>query len=244
MEPPGMPHAQQRNKALLPFLPTIRQSSLFRNIEPDDLEAMLGCINAQKSSYDKGEIILNSGSLNSKMGLVLEGVVRVEQCDCWGNRSIIATFAEGQSFGEVYACSPELPLDVDVVAANKTSILIMDVGRITTLCPHTCTFHTQFIRNLLDVIAMRTYTLTRKIYHLSKRNTRTKLLSFLSDCAKQTGSLSFDIPFNRQELADYLSVERSAMCAELSRMKHEGIVDYRKNHFHLRVISEDEKENL
>ena len=129
-----MPHAQQRNKALLPFLPTIRQSSLFRNIEPDDLEAMLGCINAQKSSYDKGEIILNSGSLNSKMGLVLEGVVRVEQCDCWGNRSIIATFAEGQSFGEVYACSPELPLDVDVVAANKTSILIMDVGRITTLC--------------------------------------------------------------------------------------------------------------
>ncbi len=238
MKPPATHQARKTDKAIAPYLPLISKSPLFRNVEPDVLEVMLGCIEARVKNYKKGQTIFASGRPSAKMGMVLEGAVRIERCDYWGNRDIIATFTKGQSFGEVYACSPGLPLDVDAVAVEASRVLVMDVGRVTTVCPHSCSFHTQLIRNLLSVISLRTYTLTRKIDHLSKRNTRAKLMSYLSDFAKRCGSLSFDIPFNRQELADYLSVERSAMCAELSRMKRDGLVDFHKNHFELKEGAE------
>ena len=112
-------------------------------------------------------------------------------------------------------------------------MLLLDVGRITTMCPSSCAFHARLIRNLLGLIAKRTHALTRKIEHTSKRTTRAKLLSYLSEQAEAAGASRFAIPFDRQELADYLSVERSAMCAELSRMKKEGLIDYHKNQFEI-----------
>lgn len=215
------------------YLPCIKSSVLFGGIEDDSLLAMLGCIRARVRRFDKDELIFRRGQDSSTMALVLEGAVRVESSDYWGRRTVMGTFGPGQTFGEVYASTPGLVLDVDAVATQPTRVLIMDVGRVTTMCPNSCAFHAQLIRSLLASVAERAHSLSRKIEHLSQHSTRAKLLSYLSDCAAASGSHEFQIPFNRQELADYLSVDRSAMCAELSRMKRDGLIDYRKDRFTL-----------
>lgn len=230
------PASQSERRVQSPFeryLPVIKSSALFKGIADDSLLAMLGCIRARVRCYDKGELVFHRGQVTSNMALVLEGAVLVERSDYWGRRSVMGTFGPGQTFGEVYASTPGLAMGVDAVAAASTCVLMMDVGRVTAMCPNSCAFHAQLIGSLLASIAARAYGLTRKMGHLSQRSTRAKLLSYLSDCAAACGSRDFIVPFNRQELADYLSVDRSAMCAELSRMKRDGLIDYRKERFTL-----------
>lgn len=215
------------------YAAAISTAPLFYGIQPGDTQALLRCLDARQRAYPKGATLFHQGRTTTSMGLVLTGSVRLEKTDWWGNRSILASFGPGQTFGEVYACEPELPFDINVVAAENVVVLLLDVRKILITCPSSCAFHTRLIRNLLSVVAKRTYTLTRKIEHTSKRTTREKLLSYLSDQANAAKLNCFTIPYNRQELADYLSVDRSAMCAELSRMRKEGIIDYRKNQFEL-----------
>ncbi len=214
-------------------LSLIARSPLFQGIATDELEALLSCLGAHQRSYPKGTAIFRVGDVTSTMGIVLEGSVRLEKEDYWGNRSILASFGIGQSFGEVYACEAELPFDINAVAAEDAVVLLVDVRKITTLCSSSCAFHARLIRNLLGIIAKRTHALTKKIEHTAKRTTRDKLLSYLSEQAEAAQSNRFSLPFDRQELADYLSVDRSAMCAELSRMKKDGIVNFRKNQFEI-----------
>lgn len=213
------------------YLPLIGRSPLFDGIGANDLEALLACLDVRTRSFEKSEAVLRMGDATTRMGMVLEGAVRLERDDYWGNRSILASFGPGQSFAEVCACEPDLPLDVNVMAADNALVLFLDVGRVTTMCSSSCAFHARLVRNLLGLIARRAHSLTRKIEHVSKRTTRAKLLSYLSEQAEAAGSNRFAIPFDRQELADYLSVDRSAMCAELSRMKRDGLVDFHKNRF-------------
>lgn len=215
------------------YLPIIERSPLFRGVLENEIEAMLHCLNAQTRTFDKGSYVFRAGETTTTMGMVLEGSIRLEREDYWGNRSIIASIGPGQLFAEVYACEPELPFDLNVIAAQDSVVLLMDVRRVTTLCSSACEFHTRLIRNLLASVAKRAYALTRKIEHTSKRSTRSKLLSYLSDQADVHGSSEFSIPYNRQELADYLSVDRSAMSAELSRMRAEGIIEFEKNRFRI-----------
>ncbi len=214
-------------------LPVISRSSLFDGIDHNDLEALLHCLGARARRYPRGSAVLRVGDVTTCMGLVLEGAVRLEKEDYWGNRSILASFGPGQSFAEVYACEPDLAFDINVVAAEDATVLFLDIGRVTTMCPSSCAFHARLIRNLLGIVAKRTHALTRKIEHTTKRTTRAKLLSYLSDQAEAAHASRFVIPFDRQELADYLSVDRSAMCAELSRMKRDGLIDYNRNQFEI-----------
>ena len=153
----------------------------------------------------------------------------------WGNRSILASFGPGQSFAEVYACEPDLAFDINVVAAEDATVLFLDIGRVTTMCPSSCAFHARLIRNLLGIVAKRTHALTRKIEHTTKRTTRAKLMSYLSAEAQRRGAVEFDIPFSRQQLADFLAVERSGLSLELGKMKKEGLLDYHKEHFVLNI---------
>lgn len=215
------------------YLPIITRSPLFRGMTDSETEAMLGCLSAQIRTFPKGDYLFRVGESTTTIGMILEGKIRLEKEDYWGNRNILASLGTGQPFAEVYACEPSLTFDINVVAAQDTTALFMDVGKIFTTCTSACEFHTRLIRNLLAIIARRAHTLTRKIEHTSKRSTREKLLSYLSDQAETAKSNRFSIPFNRQELADYLSVDRSAMSAELSRMQVEGLITYQKNHFEI-----------
>lgn len=209
---------------------------LFDGIKEDDRSEMLKCLNAKKKQYKKGSTVLGRGGRTSEMGMVLEGSVHMVKDDFWGNRSILGQASPGQMFGEVYACLPRQGLEVDVVAAEDTEVLFLDVGRILTVCSSACSFHTRLIRNLLTILAEKNLMLTHKMEHMAQKSTRDKVLSYLSMEAEKQGGSEFAIPFNRQQLADYLSVDRSAMSRELSRMKAEGLLDYHRNRFRLKNL--------
>jgi len=136
-------------------------------------------------------------------------------------------------FGESYACLPEEAIPIRAVAAESAEVLLLEVRRVLTTCPSACAFHALLIRNLLEVLAVKNLTMNEKLIHLTQRTTRDKLLSYLSVCSARAGEPEFEIPYNRQQLADYLSVDRSAMSAELSRLRAQGMLVCKKNRFRL-----------
>ena len=213
------------------YLPSLSGMPLFGGIPPEELSALLGCLNAKKAGYRKQDIILLEGQPVSTAGVVLSGTIRVVKEDYLGNRNILTELAPGDLFAESYACVQADRLPVTVLSVTDSEILWIDYGRIVTTCPSACRFHSRLIENMLKIIASKNIALSRKIEHVSKRTTREKILAYLSDEAAGCGKNEFDIPFGRQEMADYLCVDRSAMSAELGRLRDEGILRFHRNHF-------------
>ncbi|MDM8201814.1 MULTISPECIES: Crp/Fnr family transcriptional regulator [Allofournierella] len=211
----------------------LRSSQLFQNIEPDQIRILLDCLCAVVNTYQKGEFILHRGEPTRRMGIVLEGTAHIIKEDFWGNRVILGQSGPGQLFAESYACLGSENLTVSVVAAATTRVMFLDVGRLFQTCSTACGFHTRMIHNLTQVLAGRNLMLTQKVEHMAQKTTREKLLSYLSGEAQRAGSAKFSIPYDRQELADYLSVDRSAMCTELSKLQRQGILRCRKKEFEL-----------
>lgn len=216
------------------YLPILKQAKLFENIEQEEIESMLSCLAAAQRVFEKGEIVFHRGERITALALVLEGAVHIQKEDYWGNLSILNEITEGEVFGEVYACLGEEEMLYNAVAVRESVILFLDMNKILTVCPSACRFHSHLIQNLLTVMASKNKTLTQKLEHMSKRTTREKLLSYLSGQSIKAGSSSFDLSFNRQQLADYLSVDRSAMSNELCKMRDEGILRFSRNHFELK----------
>ena len=214
-------------------LDRIEKSLLFHGISRKDIRALLKCLMAEKRTYGKNEEVLTAGETADSIGFVLDGTVSVEKDDYWGNRNIMAVIRQGETYAESYACVPDAVLGVTVRSAAQTVILEMKVSRVLTTCTSACAFHTRMIHNLLSLVASRNLYMSDKITFLSQRTTREKLLSYLSAESQRAGSGTFDIPFNRQQLADYLSVDRSAMSNELCRLRDEGILKFDKSHFTL-----------
>lgn len=213
------------------YFPLLKNSPLFSGIGEEDLTEMLQCLNARTSAYRKQEILLLEGQEISMVGIVLEGKVQIIKEDYEGGRTILTEIGPGNLFAEAFACVPAQRLPVTVVSVEESRVMWLDYRRVTSVCSSACRFHTKLIENMLTVLASKNILLNQKIEHLSKRSTREKLLSYLSDQAAENGSDEFDLPFNRQELADYLCVDRSAMSGELSRMQKEGILSFHLNHF-------------
>lgn len=216
------------------YLHLLKQAKLFENIAEDEIESMLQCLAAEQRSYEKGEAIFHSGERITALALLLEGAVHIQKEDYWGNLSILNEITEGEVFGEVYACLGKEEMLYNAVAVKESVILFLDMNKILTVCPSACPFHSHLIQNLLSVMASKNKALTQKLEHMSKRTTREKLLSYLSGQSIKAGSSSFDISFNRQQLADYLSVDRSAMSNELCKMRDEGMLSFSRNHFVLK----------
>lgn len=204
---------------------------LFRGMEPSDIDEMLGCLLAKERTYKKGEIIFPEGSPTEQIGVVLTGRVVIELGDVWGNNSMLSSIGPGGVFAEAYACVPGEPLMVNVTAAEDTEALLLNIKRVLEPCSKVCPYHVRLVRNLLALCAGKNLQLSRRVLHTGPKSIRKRLLSFFSECIKRTGSYSFDIPYNRQQLADYLSVERSALSNELSIMQRDGLIRYEKNHF-------------
>ena len=206
-------------------------TQLFRGIEQSYINKMLGCLHANEHTYKKGEIIFPEGSPTEQIGVVLSGRVVIELGDVWGNNSVLSSTGPGGVFAEAYACAPGEPLMVNVTAAEDTEALLLNIGRVLEPCSKVCPYHMRLVRNLLTLCAEKNLQLSRRVLHTGPKSIRKRLLSFFSECVKRTGSYSFDIPYNRQQLADYLSVERSALSNELSLMQRDGLIRYNKNHF-------------
>ena len=203
---------------------------LFSGIEGAERESLLGCLQAVRRHYKKGEMVFSAGDAPA-VGLLQSGAVQVLAEDPMGNRTIISRMEAGDIFGEALACAGAEKMPFSVEAAADSEVMLIDVKRILGTCPTACPFHSRLIENLMAILARKNIMLGSKIRHLSRRTTRDKLLSYLTEQAREAGSRSFTIPFNRQELADFLCVDRSAMSSELSRLRAEGVLDYEKNEF-------------
>ncbi len=215
------------------YLEILIRSRLFAKIKGTELDEMLACLTPAKKNFKKGTYIYRDGEQIFSMGLVLSGSIHILKEDYWGNRTILAEVQTGQLFGEAYACSDTAKISVSAVAAQNSTVLFFDVKRILTPCASGCPFHAQLIQNLIAELAEKNILLTGKIEHISQRRLRDKILSYLSDFSKEQESSDFTIPFNRQELADYLSVDRSALSNELCKLRNEGVLEFKRKRFRL-----------
>ena len=211
----------------------LKRTKLFQGIEEENIDAMLNCLSAVSRTYEKNAFIYESGEKIHLIGTVLSGAVVIAKDDLWGNRKIIEHIEPGESFGESYACNGTEPLLIHVEAIEKSEILFLDVNRVITVCSSACQFHTRLIRNMLSILSQKNLFLMQKMDCVTAKSIRDRVLSYLSYQSAQSGSREFDIPFDRQQMAEYLSVDRSALSGELSKMKREGILDFWKNHFRL-----------
>lgn len=203
----------------------VENSALFMGIDSRSIPRLLSALDAHERIYGKGEYIYREGHIAPNAALVLSGRVSIERTDAWGTRSIISEVHAGGMFAEVYALVPNEIMPVDAVAAEQSDILFLDISR----APHSDS--ATLTENLLRLTAEKTLILNRKISHISHRTIRGRVLSYLSYMSAKTGRTCFDIPFSRQQLADYLGVERSALSGELGRMRDDGLIEFHRNSF-------------
>lgn len=213
------------------FIGILKKCILFKEIEEDEILSMLSCLDARVVDARKGEYIFSEGEAAKYVGIVLTGEAQIVRNDFFGNRTIVAAIMPGELFGESFACAEVEELPVSVAASENSEIMLIDCKRIITTCSSSCRFHNMIIHNLLQVLANKNLAFNKKIEITSKRTTRDKLMTYLLSQAKIHGSSSFEIPFDRQELADYLGVERSAMSKEISKMKDDGLIECERSWF-------------
>ena len=215
------------------YIPVLKRTKLFSGVGEEDIASLLSCLGARKKEYKKGEYILREGEHISDIFILVEGKIHIQKDDYWGNRSILSVISVGEMFGEGYAAPESGALLNDVVAVEDSSVIFFDVKRILTTCSSACRFHNMIVQNMFFAISDKNRKLVQKLGHMSGRTTRAKLISYLSEEAKRQGSSAFTVPFNRQQLADYLCVDRSAMSNELCKMRDEGMIKFEKSRFEL-----------
>lgn len=205
----------------------LSDTPLFRGISESEIAPLIARLNGRTRGFQKGGVILPEGSPTKDLGIVLDGMAMISYNDVWGNTSILGNIAPGETFAEAYACTPGQPLLVSVFAAEDTTVLFLNAGRIASVCA--CPYHARLMQNLLSVCAGKNLQLSKKIQHTSSKTIRGRLMSYFSECAKVHGRSAFLVPYNRQQLADYLGVDRSSMCNELSKMQKDGLIAYDGN---------------
>lgn len=215
------------------YLEILKKSPLFHEIEEKEILGMMQCLGAKMQRAAKNQSVFLEGDAVEYVGIVLEGLVQVVRDDYFGNRSIIAVVEPAEMFGEAFACAGVKTMPVSVMAVTDSEIMLLDVKRILTTCSKACVFHQQLVRNLLGIVATKNLLLNQKLEVMSKKTTKEKIMAYLLLQAKKNNSNSFTIPYDRQALADYLGVERSAMSVEIGRLKREGAIECNRSFFKL-----------
>lgn len=212
-----------------------KRSPLFEGIGTDSLSALFSCLGARRVRLAKGETLMRTGERADRFGVVLSGSLAVSTYDANGKRTLIKLIGAPESVAAAQALSGADTMSVDVEANEDSEVLLFRAARIVTPCENACSFHTRIVRNIMRALAVKTLELNRKIDILSHRSTQDRLMAYLRSVAQQKCTVEFDIPFDRQQLAEFLCVERSALSAEISRLSKLGLITSRKSHFALRI---------
>ena len=216
----------------------LQKSLLFSGIGENDLKKLFACLSPRKKLIRRDTPVFMAGDDVGPVYFVLSGSLHIVDEDFWGNRSIVETMKENILFGEAYVFSSAEKHLVSVVAAEDSWILVINPVKLFETCSKDCEWHVRLIRNALSIVSEKIVRLTEKLGYVMRRTMREKLLCYLSRCAQLEKSTSFYIPYSRQQLADYLCVDRSALSHELSKLQNEGLLCYRKNHFELLKIED------
>ena len=209
----------------------IKNTALFRGMSEEEVLSAIEVLQAVERQYIKDDIVLYAGDTTDRMGLVLSGSVTIESNDAWGNRTILSHVGRGQFFAETYALFKDEPLLVDVRANEKSNILFLKSGNIQALMDQSAPWAIKYMTNSLMISARKNLMLSGRSFHTAPKNIRGRVLSYLNSVSLQKHSNEFDIPFDRQQLADYLNLERRALSKELGKMQRDGLNKAKKNHF-------------
>lgn len=215
------------------YLEILKNCPLFSEIGEEELTRMLTCLGAKTEIFDKKYTIFAEGAPARHLGILLSGKAQIVQTDYYGNRSILSDIGEGEVFAEAFACAEVGTLPVSVVAGERSEVMLIDCEHVLHTCENHCVFHQKLIYNLMKDLAQKTVMFHQRIEITSKRTTGEKLLAYLAYWAKKTGKRCFDIPFDRQELADFLEVDRSGLSAEIGKLTRAGVLKSQKKHFEL-----------
>lgn len=213
------------------YFKILRKCPLFDGIADENLTALLGCLNARLETFDKKYTIVAEGNPAKYIGIILSGSAQIIRNDYYGNRSIVSVIEPSELFGEAFACAGVRSIPVSVIANEPSEVMLIDCQHILHTCTNNCEFHRQLIFNLMKDLAVKSIMFHQKLEITSKRTTREKLMAYLMLQAEKADSNSFDIPFDRQELADYLEVDRSGLSSEISKLRHEGVLESTRKHF-------------
>lgn len=211
----------------------LKSSALFKNLNEYELASILNCLNPQNKTYSKDEFILLAGDPIKYFGIILTGKVHILKEDMLGNNHLLQTLSDGDLFAEVFVCAHIDTIPYSIYAASNCEVMFIDYQKILTPCSSICKNHALLIENIITILSHKSLLLTQKLDYLTRKTTREKLLAYLNDQVTLTSKHKFTIPFNRQELADYLSVDRSAMSNELSKLREEGHINFHKNEFEI-----------
>lgn len=220
-------------KQLEQYYNQIKNSPVFFGMNDEELKGLLECFNARIRKYEKEEMIIRQGDIISNIYLILDGGVNIEKDSYWGRRIIISRLGKNQNLALSFVGSKNVESSVDAITVEETLVLILGYEKCISMCQNACMKHKVLISNLFQILSKENIELIQKIENVSQKTIRDKLLTYLSNEAQRKHSNSFDIQFNRQDLADYLNVDRSAMSFELSKLQKEGLIIYNKNHFEL-----------
>lgn len=209
----------------------LQRTMLFKGMTEPEIRSALSALHAEEREYKKGTTILHAGATTERVGLVLQGSVTIENNDIWGNRTILSHIEQGQFFAETYAFLGNEPLLVDVISNENCHILFLRIGSIQKAGKDMTVWTMKLITNLLLISSYKNLLLSGRSFHTSPKTIRGRVMAYLTSVSLQKHSREFDIPFDRQQLADYLNLERSALSKELGKMQKEGILTTRKNHF-------------
>lgn len=213
----------------------LRKCPLFNEVTDDNLIPLLRCLGARKLHFDKKEVIISEGEPAMNIGIMLSGSAQTTRMDYHGNRNIISNVEESDMFAEAFACAGVSYIPVTVIANQDCEILFIDCKKVTRTCEKSCGFHRQIIFNLMKNLAVKNVMIYQKMEITSQRSTREKLMSYLMYQAKEAKSTKFEIAYDRQELADYLQVDRSGLSVEISKLRKEGILRSHKKYFELLI---------
>ncbi len=217
----------------------IRRSKLFSGISQERLPEMLLCLQARREEFPAGALIHKEGEQVGDVGLVLSGHARSLKADDAGEPLIISLLEQGSFLGVLLAASRDRKSPVSVQAQEPLTVIFFSAHRLIFPCEKACGDHALLLRNFLDSVAEKSLTLNDRIDCLIRRSVREKIATYLSRLAAEKSELmgapvrEFSIPLDRNALANYLNVERSALSRELSRMRADGLIEYRKNFFRL-----------
>ena len=221
------------------YFAILSRCPLFAGVVPEEMGLMLNCLGAREREIPKGEPVFLEGDPAGFIGVALEGAVQVVRDDYYGTRSVLTVIQPGEIFGEAFSCAGVETMPVSAFALKGSKILWLDCKRMLTVCSNACQFHNRMVANLLQAVARKNLALSRKIQFMSQRTTKEKIMAYLLDQAKAQGSSEFTIPHDRQALADFLGVERSAMSAEIGKLKKAGILECKGPWFRLRDTEEE-----
>ena len=216
------------------FFEDLKKTKIFSLSTEFECQAMMHCFKTRFRVFKKNEYIIQQGQALEEVVLIVKGSAIVEHVDSFGDISILMRLKNGELFGIESAYNKEDEYKDSLIATEKTLVMFMNKHRLLTPCENRCRRHENVVKFIAESMAESNLKLMNKLSHLRKKTTRDKLLSYFTLLAKTTGSNYFELPFNKTELANYLSVDRSAMSAELSKMKDEGLLDYDNRQFHLK----------